>query len=196
MKLFIKLHLKRGYIFLLEKDNINPQINFIVKSNNNNNKEDKVLKKSYIILVALFFIFIICNSAKSFRHNQENEKKEEKAIINKDEFKTITAEQLLEKIKEGGKLFVIDCRPEDEYNAGHLPGAMNFAVYFCIFDKDTVIKVAMEKMIEEKGKKIDLILKDRANGNVYMPKSKMMELLKYLPEDCDQEVIFYCRWPT
>jgi rhodanese-related sulfurtransferase len=155
-----------------------------------------LFKKYYLILVALFLVFVICHNAKGFRYYQESEKKEEKAIINKDEFKTITAEQLLEKIKKGQKLFLIDCRPEDEYNAGYLPGAVNFAVYFCIFDKDTVLKVAMEKMIDEKGKKIDLILKDRANKNVYMPKSKIIELLKYLPEDRYQEVIFYCRWPT
>jgi rhodanese-related sulfurtransferase len=170
-----------------------PQVSYV---KNNNYEEVTLFKKYHLILIALLLILAISNCAQGVGYYQENAKKQERAVTNKDEYKNITAENLLEKIKKGEKLFIIDCRPEDEYSAGHLPGAVNFAVYFCIFDKDTVLKVAMEKMIEEKGKKVDLILKDRANKNVYMPKSKIIELLKYLTEDRNQEVIFYCRWPT
>jgi rhodanese-related sulfurtransferase len=155
-----------------------------------------MFKRSYIVLFALLLIFVICNQAKGLSYYQENEKKGEKAVVNTDEFKTIAAEELLEKIKKGEKLLIIDCRPEQEYNAGHIPGAVNVSMDSYGFKEDTVVKAAMEKIIKQVGKKIDFILIDTATSEEYMPKTKIMELIKYLPENRDKEVIFYCRKPT
>lgn len=40
---------------------------------------------------------------------------------------TITAEELLERLKEGN-IILLDARPEDEYHAGHLPGALSIPI--------------------------------------------------------------------
>jgi ArsR family transcriptional regulator len=112
-----------------------------------------------------------------------------------DAYKTLSAEELLEKIKPGaGKNFVlIDCRPEDEYRAGHIPGALNISMDSLAFGKDTVLKSAMEQILKEAARIIDFILIDSVSGKEYMPQSKLEELLRTLPEDRYQEIIFYCR---
>jgi rhodanese-related sulfurtransferase len=155
-----------------------------------------MFKRSYIVLATLLLILVMCNHAKSMNYYQENEKKAEKAVVNAEKFKIIEAREILGKIKKGEKLFIIDCRPEEEYNAEHIPGAVNVSMDSYAFKEDTAVKAAMEKIIKQAGKKIDFILIDTATSEEYMPKTKMKELIKYLPENRDKEVIFYCRKPT
>jgi len=49
--------------------------------------------------------------------------------------------------------------------------------------------------LEQAGRKIDFILIDGASEEEYMPKSKLEELERALPEDRNAEIIFYCRKP-
>jgi len=111
-------------------------------------------------------------------------------------YKTITAEELLQKISEEKSIYLIDCRPIREYKEGHIPGAVNVSMDSFGFIQDTVIKNHMEKIMREAGKPIDFVLIDGENQEEYMPKTKLMELLAHMPDDKDEEVIFYCRRPT
>ena len=47
------------------------------------------------------------------------------------EYKNIKSEELLEKIKRKEEFILIDCRPDDEYNTGHIPGAECLNRFFC-----------------------------------------------------------------
>ncbi len=112
-----------------------------------------------------------------------------------DGHKTLSAEELLEKIKlQAGKNFILlDCRPEDEYRAGHIPGALNVSMDSLAFGKNTALKSSMENIFKQAGRIIDFILIDSASGKEYMPQSKLEELLRLLPENRYQEIILYCR---
>jgi rhodanese-related sulfurtransferase len=111
-------------------------------------------------------------------------------------YKILSAKTLLQKINRGEIPILIDCRPEDEYRAGHLPGAVNVSMDSYGFGKKTLIKVAMEKIIKQTGRQIHFVLIDTATGEEYMPRKKLLELLKYLPDDRDKKVIVYCRQPA
>jgi tetratricopeptide (TPR) repeat protein len=150
-----------------------------------NKKEDAV--QAYKNFLTLCEDFNCCDKYKE---------KAEKYIANSEGYKTISGEELLNKIKSKGHIILIDCRPPEEYNAGHILGAVNVSMDSFGFKEDTAVKAAMAKIIKQVGKKIDFILIDTATSEEYMPKTKIMELIKYLPENRDKEVIFYCRKPT
>ncbi len=110
-------------------------------------------------------------------------------------FRTLSAEELLTKIQGGQPVFLIDCRPAEEYCAGHIPGAANVSMDSFSFGKDTVLKKAIEDIQEHVGKIVSFVLIDGESQEEYMPRSKMEELTDHLPKDRNQEVIFYCRRP-
>lgn len=110
-------------------------------------------------------------------------------------YRIISAEALLAKISQGEKTILIDCRPEEEYRAGHIPGALNVSVDSYAFGKETAVKAGMNKILNETGKTIHFILVDLESGEEYMPKIKLEEIMKILPENRSQEIIFYCRRP-
>jgi glyoxylase-like metal-dependent hydrolase (beta-lactamase superfamily II)/rhodanese-related sulfurtransferase len=111
-------------------------------------------------------------------------------------YKTITAQELLQKISEDKPIYLIDCRPIEEYREGHIPGALNVSMDSFGFMQDTLIKNQMEKIKKQAGKSIDFALIDVENQEEYMPRSKLMELLAHMPDNKDEEVIFYCRRPA
>ena len=108
-------------------------------------------------------------------------------------YKIISGEELLAKLSRKEKIYLIDCRPEEEFSAGHIPGALNISIDSYAFGKETAIKAAMEKILNEAGKEIHFILVDLASGEEYMPKTKLEEIIKVLPEDRNEEIVFYCR---
>jgi len=112
------------------------------------------------------------------------------------EYKIITGEELLKKIEKDGDIVIIDCRPPEEYKEGHIPGAKNVSIDSYTFRTDTKIKAEMERILKQVNKEIDFILIDGESEEEYMPKTKMKELVGYLPEDRNKEIIFYCRKPT
>jgi len=152
----------------------------------NQNKKDEALKafKKFLSL------------CEEFNCCEEDEEKAGKFVAQSEGYITISAEELFEKISSSEKLILIDCRPEEEYKAGHIPGAVNVSIDSYGFSKDTSIKAAMEKIIKQVGKKMHFILIDTAASEEYIPKTKLMELIKYLPEVRNKEVIFYCRKST
>jgi tetratricopeptide (TPR) repeat protein len=130
-----------------------------------------------------------------FKCGEELKKGAELYIINTIGYKFISSEELLDKIEKKEKMVLIDCRPVHEYRAGHIPGAINFPMKIVAFSKDIVIKTEMEKNIEESAKITHLLLADMITAETYMPQTAISELIKYLPEERDAKVIFYCRKP-
>ena len=112
-----------------------------------------------------------------------------------DAYKTLTAEELLSKIGGGTRYILIDCRPEDEFRAGHIPGAVNISMDSYTFGTQTVLKSSLEKIVAQVGRKIDFVLIDSSSNEEYMPRTKLTELIRILPEDRNREVILYCRKP-
>jgi glyoxylase-like metal-dependent hydrolase (beta-lactamase superfamily II)/rhodanese-related sulfurtransferase len=112
------------------------------------------------------------------------------------EYKILTAQDLLEKINSGEMIYLIDCRPPDEFNAGHIPGAVNVSIDSLGFDRDMDVKKSMAEIQEAEGREIRFVLIDAEDGEEYMPRSKLEELMVHLPLHKDQEVIFTCRRPS
>jgi rhodanese-related sulfurtransferase len=112
------------------------------------------------------------------------------------EYGIISGEALLKKINEGEKFVLIDCRPDDEYRAGHIRGAANISMDSYSFGKDTVIKAALQKILDQVGRRMDFVLIDTELGEEYMPRTKLLELVGHLPLDRNDEVVLYCRKPT
>lgn len=111
------------------------------------------------------------------------------------QYSRITGEELLKKVKKKENMILIDCRPEEEYRAGHIPGAVNVSIDSYAFGNASVLKKEIGKIIYDVGKDIQFILIDAETGEEYMPKTKLIELIAVLPEDRDEEVVFYCRRP-
>lgn len=110
-------------------------------------------------------------------------------------YKTVTAEDLLSKIGAGTRYILLDCRPEEEFKAGHVPGAVNISVDSYTFGAQTVLKSALVHITVQVGKKTDFVLIDGSSNEEYMPRAKLLELIRSLPEDRCREVILYCRKP-
>jgi glyoxylase-like metal-dependent hydrolase (beta-lactamase superfamily II)/rhodanese-related sulfurtransferase len=108
-------------------------------------------------------------------------------------YKILTSEGLLEEINSGKILYLIDCRPADEFSAGHIPGAVNVSIDSLGFDRDTVVKKNMTEIQQAEGRELRFVLIDAEYGEEYMPRSKLEELMVHLPRNKEQEVIFYCR---
>lgn len=130
-----------------------------------------------------------------FKCCDKRKKDAEKYIADNIGYKFVSSEELLEKIKSKEKFILIDCRTKDEYKEGHIPKAVNFPMKTLALGKDTNIKADMERHIKEIGKKIHFVLVDIITFEMYLPKTGIMELVRYLPEERDGEVIFYCRKP-
>ncbi len=111
-------------------------------------------------------------------------------------YKIIAAKELLEKIDSGKILYLIDCRPPDEFNAGHIPSAVNVSIDSLGFEMDTLVKKSMAEIQEAEGRELHFVLIDAEDGEEYMPRSKIEELMVHLPRNKDQEVIFTCRRPS
>jgi len=125
--------------------------------------------------------------------SSEGKKKEQELRKDEVEYNEIIAERLLSKIERGEEFVLIDCRPENEYKAGHIPGAVNISIDSFAFDKDTLVKDSIEKIKVSAGREIHFVLVDSVTGEEYMPQTKILELVALLPENEDEEVIFYCR---
>ena len=110
-------------------------------------------------------------------------------------YKVIAAERLLVKAKADHSMILIDCRPEDEYRAGHIPHARNVSMDSFSFGRETPVRKSIEDIWSQLGKKPAFILIDTQSGEEYMPLSKLMELIAYLPADRNDEIIFTCRRP-
>lgn len=111
-------------------------------------------------------------------------------------YRTITAEEVLQKITTKRSICLIDCRPIEEYKKGHIPGAVNVSMDSFEFAQDTLIKNQMENIMKQAGKFIGFILIDGESQEEYMPKTKLKELLACTPDNKDEEIIFYCRRPA
>jgi len=112
-----------------------------------------------------------------------------------DVYKTLTAEDLLSKIRAKTGYILIDCRPEEEFRAGHIPGAVNISMDSYTFGAQTVLKRSLEQIVGQVGREIDFVLIDGSSNEEYMPRTKLLELIRVLPEDRSREVILYCRKP-
>jgi glyoxylase-like metal-dependent hydrolase (beta-lactamase superfamily II)/rhodanese-related sulfurtransferase len=112
------------------------------------------------------------------------------------EYKVLAAQDLLEKINSGELLYLIDCRPGDEFIAGHIPGAVNVSIDSFGFYLDTSVKKKIKEIQKSEGKELKFVLIDAEDGEEYMPRSKLEELLVHLPRNKNHEVIFYCRRPS
>ena len=107
----------------------------------------------------------------------------------------ISAQKLCEKITSNNGFTLIDCRPPEEYKAGHIPGALNVSIDSYVFGSGTKVKEELEEIIRNQGRAMDFVLIDSSSGEEYMPQSKLAELLSRLPQNRNEEVIFYCRRP-
>ena len=150
----------------------------------------RTLTKFCIITGIAVFLIIFVPALRFSGDNHTN------TIQNKNEYRTISGESLLSKIKKGEKFVLFDCRPEEEYNKGHIPGAVNVSMDSYTFGRETKIKSSMEKILKKIEKDIQFVLIDSAKEEEYIPKTKLIELVKFLPENRKNEVIFYCRKPT
>jgi rhodanese-related sulfurtransferase len=147
-------------------------------------------------LYAFLLVFLVSSYAKVGKMDfkgSKNKMKAEELIADELEYKIIPAERLLEKIKRGEEFVLIDCRPEDEYKIGHIPAAVNVSIDSFSFGKETVVKDSIEKIKENESREIHFVLIDSVTGEEYMPQTKILELVASLPENKDEEVIFYCR---
>lgn len=79
--------------------------------------------------------------------------------------------------------------------AGHVPGALNISIDSLSFGKETAVKRTMTEIMEKTSQEMHFVLVDPETGEEYMPKTKLQELARILPEDRNQEVVFYCRRP-
>jgi tetratricopeptide (TPR) repeat protein len=132
----------------------------------------------------------------NFKCGEELTKGAEKYIRDTIGYEFISSKELLKKINSKEKFVLIDCRPDDEYKVGHIPESVNFPMRRLAFGKNTSIKTEMERYMNEIGKRVHFILVDRATLENYMPRAMITKLIKYLPEERDGEVIFYCRKPV
>ena len=137
--------------------------------------------QSFRTLLAILFVLL----SSSFARQESQE--------GNSGYNLILAEELLKKIARKEMFVLVDCRPEEEYRAGHIPGAVNVSLDSYLFGEETIVKSAMEKVKESEGREIHFVLVDSKTGEEYMPRTKILELMKYLPQDRDREVIFYCR---
>jgi len=112
------------------------------------------------------------------------------------DYRNLTAEKVMERIGSGEILYLIDCRPPEEFNAGHIPGAVNVSIDSFGFDRDTAVKKNLDGIQETEAREIHFILIDAESGEEYMPRSKIEELSAHLPQNKDSEVVFYCRRPS
>jgi rhodanese-related sulfurtransferase len=110
-------------------------------------------------------------------------------------YKTMSAEELLSKTRAGTRCILIDCRPKEEFRAGHIPGAVNISIDSYTFGKQTVLKSSLGRIIAQVGRRMNFVLIDSSSNEQYMPRTKLLELMRLLPEDRNREVIFYCRRP-
>lgn len=110
-------------------------------------------------------------------------------------YKVITAEELLAKVKTDRSMILIDCRPEEEYRAGHIPRARNVSMDSFSFSRETPVRKSIEDIWSQIGKTPAFVLIDAQGGEEYMPLSKLTELIAYLPVNRNEEIIFYCRRP-
>ena len=99
------------------------------------------------------------------------------------EYKVLAAQDLLEKINSGELLYLIDCRPADEFIAGHIPGAVNVSIDSFGFYLDTSVKKKIKEIQKSEGKELKFVLIDAEDGEEYMPRSKLEELLVHLPRN-------------
>jgi rhodanese-related sulfurtransferase len=158
------------------------------------------MRKYTGVLLVFSLVFLVLGYSREGKADlacaSEGKKKEQELRKDEVEYKTITAERLLRRIKRGEELVLIDCRPEDEYEAGHIPGAVNVSIDSFTFGKETAVKDSIEKIKESESREIHFVLIDSATGEEYMPQTKILELIASLPENKDEEVIFYCRRPN
>jgi thiosulfate/3-mercaptopyruvate sulfurtransferase len=137
--------------------------------------------QSFRILLVILFVLVSLSFARQ-RPREDNLG-----------YNLILAEELRDKIARKEMFILVDCRPEEEYQAGHIPGAVNVSMDSYTFAGETMVKSEMEKIKESVGREIHFVLIDSKTGEEYMPKTKILELMRYLPQDRDGEVIFYCR---
>jgi rhodanese-related sulfurtransferase len=109
---------------------------------------------------------------------------------------TVSCEELMARIQSGRQVIIVDCRPAEEYEAGHVPGAVNVSMDSYGFERETVLKRAIEDVYEQAGRRMALVLIDAESKEEYMPISKMEELSRCLPENRSTEIVFYCRRPA
>ncbi|MBD3414896.1 MAG: hypothetical protein GF421_10755 [Candidatus Aminicenantes bacterium] len=107
----------------------------------------------------------------------------------------ISAQKMREKITRHDGFTLIDCRPPEEYKAGHIPGAVNVSIDSYGFGPGTRVEAELEEIIRNQSRDMDFVLIDSSSGEEYMPQSKLAELLSRLPQNRNEEVIFYCRRP-
>ncbi len=114
-----------------------------------------------------------------------------------DGYSTLTGEELLKRIEQRStaEFTLIDCRPESEFQEGHIPGAVNVSIDSFTFTDETLLRKSLKDIERQLGRKLDLILIDEVSGDEYMPRAKLEEMVAALPADRDREVIFYCRKP-
>ena len=151
-------------------------------------KEEEALKA--------FQDFLLLDLVNDFLWSEDELLKAGEFIADYYGYRLISGEALLDKIQKNAKYTLIDCRPSEEYAAGHIPGAVNVSIDSYGFSEETPIKASMNKIIQQVGREIDFILIDADSGEEYMPRTKLLELLNALPEDRAEDIILYCRKPS
>ena len=117
----------------------------------------------------------------------------ETSINDKRHYEIITAGQLLKKIDNNENFLLMDCRPQEEYLAGHIPGAVNVSFDSFTFQQETVLRKSIQEVQNQVGKEIDFILIDGITEVPYMSISKMKEFSSHLPGNRNATLVFYCR---
>jgi rhodanese-related sulfurtransferase len=148
-----------------------------------------IIKNKINAEVIAFFLFLFLAG---YSVNLKRAYEESKVVAS---FQRLSAEELLTRIQGGYPVFLIDCRPPEEYCAGHIPRASNVSMDSFTFNEKTVLKYSIDEISKRTNKKLVLILVDAESLEEYMPKSKIEELVNHMPEDRNQQIIFYCRRP-
>ena len=141
------------------------------------------MKRANPVMVSFILCMIICYSHSSISTQHD-------PSVNSG-YKILTSNDLLERINSGEILYLIDCRPADEFNAGHISGAVNVSMDSFGFEWDTLVKKNMAEIEEAEGGEMSLVLIDVEDGEEYMPRSKLEELTVTLPLDTDLEVLLH-----
>lgn len=142
---------------------------------------NKCLSSANFFILGFFICFLLLLAA------------DRSDISRNPEYKILASQELLEKVNSGQTLCLIDCRPADEFNAGHIPGAVNVSIDSFGFSRDTAVKKTMDEIQAAEAREIRFVLIDGETGEEYMPQSKLSELMVHLPRNKAQEVILYCR---
>lgn len=109
------------------------------------------------------------------------------------EYEKVTKEQLLELINRKEDFILIDNRTQEEYEEGHIPGAVLIPVDSFTFNRKTRVGEMIQKIRDKQRSHLDFILKDSFANEQYISAGLLKRFLDLLPTDKDRLIILYDR---